>query len=259
MARRIALIGYGAIGRPIAEYLEGEPRAGQLVAVLRQSCTSPLDVENVEALCQANPDLVVEAAGQGPATRYIPEILDRGIDVLMLSVGALARREFEERINSSGPGRLLISTGAVGGLDILKAHKISGSLESVHLTSTISEGAVPADLRSQVVWAEDDGAEDVLLFNGSARDAALTFPQIANVAATVSIASLGLDSTQATIRVQKRTQTKRHVVEAVSKLGSVVVAIESVVSATNPRTSATTPYAVIRFLEEGFGRILVGV
>ena len=253
------MIGYGAIGQPIAEYLQAEARAGVLVAVLRQSCVSPLDIDNLHALWKATPDLVIEAAGQVPAVDYIPEILNRGIDVLMLSVGAMARPGFEETINSSGPGRLLISAGAIGGLDILQTHRVNGGLESVRLTSTIGVGAVPVDLRSRIIWSDENAMEDVLLFNGTARDAALAFPQVANVAATVSLASLGLDSTEATIRVQNRTQTKRHVVEAVSKLGTVVVAIESVLSATNPRTSATTPYAVIRYLEEGFGHILIGV
>ncbi len=74
-------------------------------------------------------DVVLEAATPAAAAQYLPRLLRAGISVLAMSVGAFADPEFlKEAMGAAeeGGSRLLLSTGAIAGLDHLKVAQLFG-------------------------------------------------------------------------------------------------------------------------------------
>src|SRR5260370_39778611 len=79
---------------------------------------------DVPSLLSIKPDLVLEAASADAVRSFASDVFDCGADLMMVSVGALADAEFFgrliERAKLEGR-RLHVPSGAIGGLDTIKA------------------------------------------------------------------------------------------------------------------------------------------
>ena len=91
-------------------------------------------------------------------------------------------------------------------------------------------------------------AGEIIAFSGSAREACSLFPQSANVCATLSLATLGFDKTQATMVGDPARKLVRHEIRVEAESGIYEFAFENVTSPSNPKTSAVVPYAVLKGL-----------
>src|SRR3546814_2686071 len=73
-------------------------------------------------------------------------VLAAGCDLRLFSAGALAdpdtEAELAKAVAKPGAGRLLLTTGAVGGLDIIKSLRCAGEIDSVSLCSTTKPQAL---------------------------------------------------------------------------------------------------------------------
>jgi aspartate dehydrogenase len=260
----IAVIGRGAIGAPIIRALQsGAIPGASLAGVLVRSVRAPYETDGLEALLARRPQLVIEAAGQAVAKALAPAVLRSGIDLLLFSTGALADDSFEFACQSAlatpSHGRLLLSAGAIGGLDMLKSLRASGTLRSVQLRST----TLPGPLLQP--WMAPDQVErirsatgPIVVFTGTAREASRQFPSVANVAATIGLCSLGLDRVNAELVADPTATVKRHEIEAVADESMCRIVIENAFSPTNPRTSAVTSYAAIRLIGDWIEPIVAG-
>lgn len=257
MVETVAIVGYGAIGQVLAAgLLEG--RGPQLVAVL----VRPRQVEEGKAalpagvavvttlpeLLQLQPGLVVECAGQGAVREHGPHVVAAGIDLMVVSTGALADQFLLDTLQAEATqsgARILIPAGAIAGLDGL------GSLNAAGLTSVTYISAkpplawrgTPAEGRVNLTAL----TERTVFFEGSAREAALTYPKNANLAATVALAGLGLDRTKVKLVADPAASGNTGVIEASSDIGDMTVIMASRASA-NPKTSASTAYSLLHAL-----------
>jgi aspartate dehydrogenase len=205
-------------------------------------------------------DIVVEAAGHTALEAYGLTIIQRGIDLLVLSVGALVADDLRATLRDTAGGRVLISTGAIGGLDLLRAATHMGPLDSVLLESTKPARVLIQSWMDPNLIAELTSADTpVKAFSGTAREAAVRFPASANVAATLGLATVGLDTAQVTLIGVRGLEQVRHTIRASGLAGSYEFSIENRVSAENPRTSAVTPYSIVRALSDMRGRLVVGI
>lgn len=257
---RIGIIGRGAVGAPLAEHLKANKIPGaELVSILRRDPIGEYEVAELDSLIESRCDLVVEAAGHEALRRYGPSLLDSGIDLVVLSVGALADPELESEFRKQRRGRVMLSTGAIGGIDLLKAHQAARTLKSLRITSTTVPEVISSLVDEPPADESGKAMEITTVASGSAREVALRFPRNANVAATLALATLGLDDIRAEIRVDRFGSSKHHLIEAEIVDGSVTLSMASQLSRENPHTSSITPYAVIRLLEDLTSPFVAGV
>ncbi len=262
----IALIGFGAIGRVVAERLVAAPGGARLVGVLVRSGGKeareilPPDVallDGIGGLQDLAPDIVVECAGQEALAQYAPELLGAGIDVMAVSTGALARPGALEAWRAkaeAGGARLFIPAGAIAGLDGLGSHRLAG-LTRVIYTSTkppVAWRGTPAEKLLDLGSLQDKQT----FFEGTAREAALAYPKNANLAATVALAGMGLDETRVRLVADPAAGGNTGVIEAESAIGTMRVEMAGQAGA-NPKTSASTAYSLVHALQNMTSRIVI--
>jgi len=183
--KRVGLIGCGAIGRPVARaLLAGGAGAHSLAAVLART-RRELDgfpvTDRVEEFLAGDYDLIIEAGGPEAFRALVPAALER-CEVWAVSPIPLADSILEReimRISASTGHALRIAPGALAAFDGI-ATAMAGGLE--RLDAFIDLGA-------------GEGAEPELLFEGTAREVGLRFPEGVNVVIAAALAGPGLDAT----------------------------------------------------------------
>jgi aspartate dehydrogenase len=256
----IAIIGCGAIGASVLELLHGDPalRVAALVGpaaaraaardVAARWAPAARIVESLEELA-VPPDLLVECAGHAAIEQHVLPALERGIPCVVASIGALAEPGLAERIEAAarrGGTQVQLLAGAIGGIDALAAAKVGG-LESVVYTGRKPPHAwkgTPAQALCDLDALESAQA----IFDGSAREAARLYPKNANVAATLSLAGLGMERTQVRLFADPAVRENVHHVQACGAFGSFELTMRGKPLAANPKTSALTVYSVVRAL-----------
>jgi aspartate dehydrogenase len=255
---RVALIGCGAIGTSMLKLLQGET-ALSIVAIVVPAERVAAAREAVESLAPraqvvtsvplANVDLVVEAAGHAAIEEHVVPALQRGTPCIVASVGALSVQGLAgklERAAIEGQTQVQLIAGAIGAIDALAAARFGG-LDAVRYTGRKPPRAwkgTPAEQGRDL----DALTSETVIFEGSAREAALLYPKNANVAATVSIAGLGLDRTHVRLVADPAVSENVHVVEAEGAFGSFELTMRNKALAANPKTSALTVYSAVRAL-----------
>lgn len=78
-------------------------------------------------------------------------------------------------------------------------------------------------------------AERRIIFDGSARKAAVLFPQNANATVVTSLAGIGLDRTRVELVADLALQRNEHRISARGAFGSLQITLENEPSAANPK------------------------
>jgi aspartate dehydrogenase len=238
--RRVVVVGAGAIGRPVADELRaGLVPAAELAGVVTTSGaldSGGLLATAVELVTEA--DLVVEVAGQAALRQWAPLALGAGVDVLAASVGALADVALRNELLAAGPGTLRFVSGAIGGLDLLRAACREGGISEVRLTTTKSAKSLGLQI-----------TEPAVVLEGTAAEAALAQPRLLNVAAALALAVGDWDLVTVRLIADPDHHMTHHVVEASGQVGNYRFDIINYPSAANPMTSAITVQSVLRALE----------
>ncbi|MCA6106726.1 aspartate dehydrogenase [Bradyrhizobium cenepequi] len=256
---KIAVIGYGAIGRFVIEHLHADPSI-EICAVFSVprpvSCPAPL-VDSIEALLSTKPELVVECAGHQALRDSGEAVIRSGTDLLVASVGALADPALEQALRraTAGGGRLLIPGGALGGIEALSAAREAG-LDSVEYSGRKAPAAwrgTPAE--NMIALASVTSAETFL--ETDARTTALQFPQNANVVAALALAGLGFEKTKVRLIVDPAADGNTHSFVARGAFGEISTTIRSTTLPSNPKTSMLAPFSLIQAIKKRAGLILV--
>jgi aspartate dehydrogenase len=254
-SQRLAVIGFGAITQEILRALLARGEVGRLESVLvrpdalrrSQHLANGRFVvtDSAATFFKAGADLVIEAAGQGAVAELGPQALAAGIDLVVASTGALADPLLARKLRSSASAsaEVWIAPGAVAGIDGLFAARSAG-LSWVRYTSLKPPQAWIGTPAESLIDA-DAGETLQVFFEGSARDAALRFPQNANVAATIGLAGLGLDRTEVRLGVEPRLDGPLGIIDARGEFGTFHFEINARATAANPKTSMLTGHSLV--------------
>ncbi len=256
----VGLIGCGGMAQDVVAALRGTDTADgvRIVGALarpgrggeaRAKLCGVDIVEALDDLIARKPGLIAEVAGQAAVGEHADAVLRSGIDCLLISVGALADATLLARLKSAareGNSRMLLPAGAVGGIDAIATMRFAG-LTSVRYRSRKPPLAWRGSPAERLV---DLGklAERTVLYKGTAGEAALLYPQNANVAAAVALAGLGFDATEVELVADPDAAGNIHEIEAEGAAGRFAIELQGKPSRTNPKTSALAAFSVARAL-----------
>jgi aspartate dehydrogenase len=254
---KVGILGVGSIGQTFANAVDAGRFDAELVAISDQdtaraetfvsSLASRPPVVSIDDLI-ARTDLVVEAASQAALTELVPKALARGRDLLILSVGGLLGHEEWFRTAAEKGCRIYVPSGAIAGLDGIKSASM-GRIDSATLTSRKPAAALKGTkFVTERGIAVDTMAEETIIFDGTAEEAARAFPTTSNVAASLR---LSVDP-QVPVRVRVMavpggTQNV-HEIRVKGEFGELAVDIKNVPSRANPRTSQLAAFSALATL-----------
>jgi aspartate dehydrogenase len=259
---RLGLIGIGAIGRDVLHHLSARHANARFTILRRSTGADDLpsnvdEVDSVEALIAAHPDLVIEAAGHHAIEASIPRILAAGIPVVAASVGCLVQETAsgtlasDLQILAAGKhARLILPAGAIGGLDYVGTVAMLPELRITYTSRKPPEA-----------WADElarlgiDGATlagEHVLFEGSVAEAAALYPRNLNVAATLALAAGRMDAVSVRVVVDPAARGNTHEIDCRSSAGTARFEFVNAPAPANPKTSMVTALSLVHCVEEFF-------
>jgi aspartate dehydrogenase len=195
-----------------------------------------------------NVDLILECAAPVSVKEYAPKVLSHGIDMIVMSIGALMDNKFYKELESlakENNAKIHLPSGAIVGLDGIKAVAKFG-LEEVSLVTRKSPKSLGKDIDTEEV-----------LFEGKASDAVKEFPLNINVAATISIACQ--KDIDVKIIVDPKVDRNVHEITAKGDFGEFKTTTMNYPCAANPKTSMLAALSAIRLLKSFNETISVGM
>lgn len=258
---KIGLLGCGAIGSEIATAVcDRKVGNASLVALFDQDAemasslarrlplTVPAFTNIGQFLAVSGLEMVVECASPGAVRAYAEAVLSSGRDLLMISSGALTDTALFHRLAALAEGRgrrLIIPSGALGGIDAIRAAR--GRLEEVTLTTTKPPEALKGAPGFKE-WESKEIIEAQVIFDGSALEAIKLFPANVNVGATLSLAGIGPEKTRVKVVADPRSPGNVHEIYARGDFGVMRFTLENRPHERNPRTSYLAVLSVLETL-----------
>jgi aspartate dehydrogenase len=265
-ALKVGIAGLGAVGLNVARRLEeGIPGLVLAAVAVRDrdkarrnlpGAGERIPIMAAEALAETC-DIVIESLPPQLFRSVGLSVIDRGKIFMPLSVGQLLDNwDLVERAKKTG-ARILAPTGALLGLDGVRA-AAEGTIHSV----TMVTRKPPSGLEGAPYLVErgislKDLKAPAKIFDGSAREGARGFPANVNVAAALSLAGIGPDKTRLEIWADPALSRNTHRIEVDADTARFSMAIEGIPSE-NPRTGRIVPLSVIAALRGLVAEIKVG-
>lgn len=234
------MIGCGAIGTVLAEAIERKLVVCDELVVfdvdvakaekLKRALNFPVKiVASVDELLACKPKVVVEAASQQAVKEYCDKIVGSGVDLIVMSTGALFGLNTENR-------RLHFPSGAIGGLDALSSAALAG-IDEVTLTSRKNPKALGKT-----------NTQEIVIYEGYAEEAAKLFPREMNVAATLA---LTVKPAKVKVKVVSDPAVKRntHEIQVKWYFGEMFMRFANDPHPDNPHTSALAAWSAIKLLQ----------
>jgi aspartate dehydrogenase len=263
----IGIVGAGAIGSFLIRALKNDP-AFKLIAVADVDTATCLKVLTENGYPKSlhiplenfpeNTDVFIEAASGKVAPVVAKFALEHGKIAIVASIGGLDDIDIYRKIATKTGGRLILPSGAISGLDALKAIP-KESISEVTLRTT-----KPARTLADAKYFTEKGinpsnlTESVCIFSGVAREAAKEFPKSINVAAALSHATIGLDKTKVEIWADPSGDRNIHEIRVVSGHGTLETKTSNVPFEENPKTSRLAAYSILATVRNLTGPLIVG-
>ncbi|HHT58806.1 aspartate dehydrogenase domain-containing protein [Corynebacterium stationis] len=222
--------------------------------------------DNLAELIDAH-DIVVECAGVPAAKEHGPAVIASGKDLVLTSVGALADPD-ARRALLAGPGKVHVTSGAIGGFDLWAALAESNAADTVKIRTTKNAEALIQDWMNDDERAElENATEPFVLFSGRPADAIAKFPGNVNVSIALAWATRGrgasddelLERSLERVTVELVASPKlvdtRHDIEVSGSAGTFSLVSESGPNPVNPKTSAITALSVAHTLRHALASL----
>lgn len=266
---KVGILGCGAIGSRIARSIKTECEDLAIVSALfdinptkSANLAKHLPHKNIVQKSYSQLlnrcDLVVEAVNAPDTHALIRQALLAKKDVLVMSVGKLLDGESILKLAQKQECRLLIPSGAIAGIDAIKAARL-GKIHHITLTTRkpvygFADNAYVQQKRINLSQI----SKETVLFDGNVKEAVRCFPQNINVAATIALASAAKDKLRIRIATSPEFKVNSHEIEVVAESGRIVTRTENVVCPDNPKTSYLAVLSAIVTLKQYLGQVRIG-
>ncbi|MFK7963958.1 MAG: aspartate dehydrogenase [Burkholderiaceae bacterium] len=256
---KVGIFGLGSVGRDVAKALVGgidgltlaaaaaknEARASDYLRSLGVD-VPVVDAARMAAMC----DIVLECAPAAVFEEVARAAVGQGRVFMPLSVGGLLRfPDLVQAAQVSG-GRIVVPTGALLGLDAVRA-AAEGKIDTVRVvTRKPPKGLMGAPYLAEHGIELEGLTEPLQIFKGFARAGVAGFPANVNVVAALSLAGIGPDRTELEIWADPTVTRNTHRIELESDSARMTMSIENVPSenAATGRITALSAIACLRGL-----------
>lgn len=258
--KKIGIIGCGTIGTGIAEFIQADLKDEARIVALCDIDPKKADalsgklkptpvISSIDVLIEKS-DLAIEAAGMSVSLEVMEKVVLQKKDALIMSTGGLLKNPGLLKKAKKAGCNIYIPSGAVCGLDGLRAASI-GKIEKVTLTTRKPlrglKGA-PYLIKNRI---DIDGIKkETVIYSGTASDAVKHFPKNINVAATLSLSGIGPDRTMVKIITSPEYTKNTHELEVEGEFGRLFTRTENVPSKNNPKTSQLAIFSALAKLKE---------
>ncbi|MCP4650930.1 MAG: DUF108 domain-containing protein [PVC group bacterium] len=203
-------------------------------------------------------DLVIEAASGAIAAKVVARAVFFGKDVMIMSVGGLLKNPQLFKKVKKRKIKLYIPSGAIAGLDAVKAARM-GKIKSVTLTTKKPiAGLRGAEYLQKKKIDLTKIKKERVVFNGTALEAVAGFPKNINVAAVLSLAGIGAGKTRVCIIASRLTKRNSHTIAIEGDFGKIVCCTENVPSKLNPKTSQMAILSALATLDGILDNVRIG-
>ncbi len=255
---KIALGGLGAVGMPTAKWLDDGVAGLELVAISASdkerakdrvsTFISPPPVLDLRDLADVA-DVVVECAPPECFAEIAESALARGRIFMPLSVTSLLPRPDLIDMALENGGRIIIPSGAIVGLDAVRAASY-GTIHSV----VMKTNKPPSSLRTAKFVVEQGIDLDILteaecLFKGTVAEAASLFPANVNIAVALAFAGIGPDRTEYEIWADPGVDRNCHTIVVDADSTHFEISVAGVPTEETPGTGKLTPLSLMSTLE----------
>lgn len=268
MVLRVGLIGCGAIGTELAQFINSDKNF-ELTYVMddkMDACEKlsanlrPEPRTVIRAMDMEDADLIIEAASQECVRERMLGALEKA-DVMIMSVGAFSDTkffdEFKEKAEKLGH-RIYIPSGAIAGLDAMKA-AVYGGLDSVTLVTrkhpSAFEGS-PWVIKNEILLHPIK--KPTVIFDGTANRAIDAFPKNVNVSIALALAGVGPEQTNVKIIADPFAVRNAHEIEVTGKFGSMSIKLENNPSPYNKKTSRLAALSAVATLKKIVESVQIG-
>ena len=266
MSRTVAIAGVGAIGLALAKALDAGVEGLTLIAVATRDHAkaaanmthfrSAPRIVALDALAEA--DIVVEAAPAAMFETIARPAIEAGRIFVPASVGALLpRMHLVRRAHETG-ARIIVPTGALLGLDAVRA-AAEGQVDSITMVTRKPPAGLAGAPYLELHGIQVLGlTEPLRVFQGNALDAAAGFPANVNVAAALALAGVGPERTRVEIWADPGVTRNTHTIRVEAAAARLTMTIENVPSEENPRTGRITALSMLACLRGLVSTLKVG-
>lgn len=263
----VGIAGLGVIGKAVAQALDrgidgfvleavSSGRAERARAVLGQ-LKRAVPLVSTEELAQRC-DLVVECAPASAFLEIAVPVLSARRQLVTVSAAALIENMHVVEIATASGGRIILATGALLGLDAVRA-AAEGHIHSVEMvTHKPPRSLVGAPYLVKRAIDVSALSEPLKVFEGSAREGAGGFPANVNVAAALALAGIGPDRTRLQIWADPTKERNTHSIRVDADSARFEMTIENVPTPENPGTGKVTALSVIAAIKSLTSVLRVG-
>jgi aspartate dehydrogenase len=254
---KVGIAGFGTIGKVVGRALDEGIEGLELEAVCSRDrekaaanmadYANPADVVGPEELAERC-DIVAECVPKSVFMDIAEPVLTAGKTLVTVSgAGILVHPEVIDMARDNG-GRLILATGALLGLDAVRA-AAEGTIHEVRMITRKPPNALigAPHLVDNNISVEGLN-EPKKVFEGTAREGAAGFPANVNVAAALGMAGVGPDETRLEIWADPSLDRNTHTIKVDADSARFTLTIENVQSEENPGTGKITALSVIACL-----------
>jgi aspartate dehydrogenase len=253
---KLGIIGCGAIGTDVAFAADSFPEIKKIylfdkvkeASALLDKRLNKSTQTSIESMIEKS-DVIFEAASQKAVLMYAKKILEKGKDLIIMSIGSLCHDDFRReliKIAKKNNCKIYLPSGAVCGIDGVLSASID-KIDKVTLVTTKPPSALNKKFDKRTV-----------IFRGSAREAVEKFPKNINVAANLSLAGIGFDETYIEIVVDPVATRNSHKILAHGRFGRLRAIVENMPHPNNPGSSFLASLSAIATLKRIINPIQIG-